>query len=523
MGVMDKIINQDLCIELISDKISKALRDKRYEDSEQSAALLREIQNDLAEFLADGIDFKRVVNALDDSLMITDSNSKVLYVNPSYSVNTGISPEMVLGRNVSDIVAEGKIFTGGAVMDVIKTQKKAFRLSDVRVTDPPQTGYVSGVPIFGENGELRLVIASSRPILTLRALHEDFEQFLEEANALRTSNSNIKVLQAANESNFHEAKLIGNSPALKKIWLMIQNAAPTDATVLITGESGVGKEVISDEIYRLSNRSDKPFIKVNCASIPLNLLESELFGYEKGAFSGANSNGKQGLFEMANGGTLLLDEIGDMPIDLQVKLLRAIQNREITRVGGTKSIPLDIRFIAATNSDLKKKIAEGTFRQDLYYRLNVIPIQIPPLRERKEDIQLICKHFISMYSNRHGRKPLQLTESLSDILMSYNWPGNIRELENVIEYLTICSPGTGNVDEALLLGILDMNQNDSSVSVGDTLNESLEKYEKNLIEAVLKNSRSLRDAGTKLGVNASTLSRKIRQYGIIYPGSNNHE
>lgn len=520
MGAMDGVINQDLCISLISNKLSNALQNGIYEDSAQAKEFLKEIQADLSIFLEDGIDFKKVVNSLDDSILITDSESKVIYVNPNYKVNTGIDPALILGRKVSDIVAEGKIFTGGAVMDVIKTRKKAFRLSDVRVTNPPQTGYVIGVPIFDDAGDLRLVVASSRPILTLRALHEDFEQFLEQANALKHSDGNIKIVQDANETDFHSSKLIGNSTALKKIWIMVQNAAPTDATVLITGESGVGKEVIADEIYRMSNRNDKPFIKVNCASIPLNLLESELFGYEKGAFSGANANGKQGLFEMANGGTLLLDEIGDMPMDLQVKLLRAIQNREITRVGGTKPIPLDIRFIAATNSDLKKKIAEGTFRQDLYYRLNVIPVQIPPLRERKEDIILICKHFINMYSRRHGRNALNLTESLYEILMTYDWPGNIRELENVIEYLTICAPSSGAVDEAMLLGILDIRQNDDLVpSVSETLNESMEKYEKNLIETVLRNSRSLRDAGAKLGVNASTLSRKIRQYGIDYPGS----
>ena len=199
--------------------------------------------------------------------------------------------------------------------------------------------------------------------------------------------------------------------------------------MLITGESGVGKEIVADEIYKNGPRSDKPFVKVNCASIPLNLLESELFGYEKGAFSGASASGKQGLFELANHGTLLLDEIGDMPMDLQAKLLRAIQSQEITRVGGTTPISLNIRFIASTNCDLKQKIEEGTFRQDLFYRLSVIPIHIPPLRDRLDDLDELCAHFVSMYCEKHDRH-ISLTKKHLNMMKLYNWPGNIRELEN---------------------------------------------------------------------------------------------
>lgn len=513
-------MNQTLTIEKIHKKIRHALDSGLYQDPQGTKDLLNDILERLSEFLADDIDFKTVVNSLDESILITDKEGCVIYANPNYRFNTGIEPEWILGRKVSDIVAEGKLFTGGAVRDVLKEKKKAFRLSEVRVTDPPETGYVAAVPIFDDNGELKQVVAVSRPILSLRALKQDFEQFLIKASELKKGDDfNMRILPNADTPSIQSTRLIGNSPEMKTVWATIQKAAPTDATVLITGESGVGKEIVADEIYRMSSRSDKPFIKVNCASIPLNLLESELFGYEKGAFSGANATGKRGLFDLANGGTLLLDEIGDMPMDLQVKLLRAIQNREITRVGGTKTIPLDIRFIAATNSDLKKKINEGTFRQDLYYRLNVIPIHIPPLRERKDDIHLICDHFLHIYGEKHGRT-LTLDESHYDILMAYNWPGNIRELENVIEYLTICSSGS-TVDDNLLCGILDLRQKEdgTTLSLGSTLNESLENYEKALIETVLSNSKSLRDAGAKLGVNASTISRKIKQYGIDYPMS----
>ncbi|MGN0733820.1 MAG: sigma-54 interaction domain-containing protein [Emergencia sp.] len=493
------------------------------------------------------IDFKAIVDALDDSVFITDKYGTCIYVNPAYEKNTTISPDEVIGRNVNDIVKEGRLFTGGASLDVLATKQKSFRLSTVNKVDPPEVGYTVGVPIFDENGELDKVVVNSRPIFTFRGLKEDYEKFVSLANESVDAKKKVTVTHD-NSSGFSE-KLIGSSESLKHIWSIIETAAPTDATVLITGESGVGKEVVADEIYRLSTRNDRPFIKVNCASIPANLLESELFGYEKGAFSGASVNGKPGLFELANGGTLLLDEIGDMPMDLQVKLLRAIQDKEITRVGGTRPIKLDIRFIAATNSSLKDKIAEGTFRQDLFYRLNVIPISVPPLRERKADLPGLCDYFVSQFTRKH-RREFQLTPEQMKIINDYSWPGNIRELENVIEYLTICASGTKLVADDLLRSILDisntssvsgsgtadyssdsqtsdshtpsdMNEKDSGSSgmSSSTLADSVQEYEKSIIEATLAQTSSLREAGQVLGVNASTLSRKIKQYGIDYANS----
>lgn len=511
-------MDQVLAIQKVKEKIRKTLDSGEYRDGKKMADFLQEIDHDLEVFLAQGIDFKIVVDALDDSIFITDKEGTCLYVNPAHQRNTEILPEEVLGRKVSDITAEGKLFTGGATMDVIESKKKIFRLSTVNKTNPPSVGYAVGVPIFDQYGALHQVVVSSRPILTLQALQEDFGKFLQEANALNKSKENVRILENATTPDFKSNKLVGSSYSLQKVWNTIKMAAPTDATVLITGESGVGKEVVADEIYRLSARSHKTFIKVNCASIPANLLESELFGYERGAFSGANTSGKQGLFEMADGGTLLLDEIGDMSMDLQVKLLRAIQTKEITRVGGTKPIHLDIRFIAATNSDLKKKIADGTFRQDLYYRLNVIPICIPPLRERLNDLDELCAHFVDEYTKKHNRD-FVLTQDQLAIMKQYTWPGNIRELENVIEYLTICASGTKEVADEMLKGLLDISQGDEGAVASGTLSQSLENYEKALIESVLRDSTSLRDAGAKLGVNASTISRKIKQYGIDYPAA----
>ena len=506
-------MEKSLAIQQVIEKIDRALGGSA-ELTEDAVSLLKEIRWDLNVFLQNGIDYKVVVDSLDDSVYITDAEGKVLYVNPAHQKNTGILPEEVLGRYTSDIVAKGDLFTGGSTLDVMEKKTRIFRLANVTKNGASGVGYTVGVPIFDDQGQLHQIVVTSRPVLSLESLRRDYQHFLDSSGNARDTQQ-VKITK----KNSITRRMIGNSPALKKVATTIDLAAPTDATVLITGESGVGKEIVANEIYNASKRVGKTYVKVNCASIPANLLESELFGYEKGAFSGANASGKTGLFETANGGTLLLDEIGDMPMDLQVKLLRAIQEKKITRVGGTRPIDLDIRFIAATNSDLKAKIAAGEFRQDLYYRLNVIPVNIPPLRDRVEDIDLLCDHFIELFSKKHGRH-LTLTEGDRQLLRSYSWPGNVRELENVIEYLTICASSMDGGNEEMIRGVLDISQG-TAAPENFTLAESVENYEKSVIESVLRSSRSLRDAGEKLGVNASTISRKIKQYGIEYPKGKN--
>ena len=472
---------------------------------------LEAIDRELDYFLARGIDFKQVVDELDDSIFITDKDGNVLYVNPSYTRNTGIKPERVVNHNIYDLIEKDKLYSGGAIPDVLRTKKPAFRLSTTYGTGAPLMGYASGTPIFDSDGNLHQVIASSRPIVTLQSLKEDFNTFLKEVQEMTPQNTRTET-----EENL-STEMIGKDGTLANIWTLISHVAPSDATVLITGESGAGKEVIADEIYRNSKRNDKPFVKINCAAIPAHLLESELFGYEKGAFSGANAKGKPGLFEIANHGTLMLDEIGDMPMDLQVKLLRAIQQQEITRIGGSKPIHLDIRFLALTNSNLKEKIANGTFRQDLYYRLNVIPIYVPPLRERVADIEALCNRFIEIFSEKYNR-PFSLTEQQLYYLKQYSWPGNIRELENIIEYLVLCSSGIGQVDDSIIAGLLNISLEQEPI-MSDTVDFStaVAQFEKNLLENTLKSSSNLREAGQKLNINASTISRKIKQYNINYP------
>lgn len=496
------------------------------EDKPDLTARLEEIDRRLEAFHDRGIDFKEVVDGLDDSIFITDAEGVVLYINPAYTRNTGITEEEVLQKSIYSLIGEDKLFTGGAITSVLEGKKSAFRLSTTYKTEIPVVGYVMGTPLFKPDGSLRQVVAVSRPIVTLSSLQDDFDAFVKEINSLHP-----KTITRDSDKHL-SGSMVGKYGSLQAINTLIDRVAPTDASILITGESGVGKEVVADEIYRRSLRKDKPYVKINCASIPGHLLESELFGYEKGAFTGASAKGKIGLFEYANHGTLMLDEIGDMPMDLQVKLLRAIQSQEITRIGGTRPIKLDIRFVALTNADLKKKVAEGTFRQDLYYRLNVIPVSVPALRQRLEDFEELCDYFIQRFTEKYDRT-FGLTQWQIDYMKRYPWPGNIRELENVMEYLILCSSGIGRIEDDVLRGLLNVQEEsvppapapepepelppeEEPLPEGVDFNQAVSGFEKRLLEQVLKESSNLRDASKKLNINASTICRKIKQYGIEY-------
>ena len=286
--------------------------------------------------------------------------------------------------------------------------------------------------------------------------------------------------------------------------------------MLLTGESGTGKEVFANFIYQNSSRVGKPFIKVNCAAIPENLMESELFGYEKGAFTGADRNGKTGLFEMANNGTLFLDEVGEIPIHLQSKLLRAIQEKEIMRVGGIDTISIDIRLIAATNRNLKEAVANGTFRGDLYYRLNIMPIELLPLKGRKKDIKALTLYFLEQFNTTY-----KLNKTISDeaitALQGFDWPGNIRELENVMERIMISFDGDVitkfQVDRAIGIPV-EATTVDLSYNEGKSMTEMLEEYEKCILSSMLKKYGKASDVGRKLNMNKSTLSRRLKKYGL---------
>jgi len=317
--------------------------------------------------------------------------------------------------------------------------------------------------------------------------------------------------------------IVGQSPAMREVADMVRRVAPLDSTVLITGESGSGKEVVADAIHALSLRSEAPFVKVNCAAIPENLLESELFGHEKGAFTGAVSQ-KKGKFELAQHGTILLDEIGDMPLFLQPKLLRAVEQKQIERVGGSRPLDIDLRIIAATNQDLETLVAEKTFRADLFYRLGVATIHLPPLRDRKEDLPLLAAHFLERINPRVGVNLRGVSREGMRLLFDYDWPGNVRQLANILERAAIVSSGDmlTAADITRALKGPDRARADVGTAAADrppdtvgNLRETLQDMERNMIVAALKKAGGVqKDAARLLGLSPKNLWNKIQKHGI---------
>ncbi|MFL5815530.1 MAG: sigma-54-dependent transcriptional regulator [Bdellovibrionia bacterium] len=331
-------------------------------------------------------------------------------------------------------------------------------------------------------------------------------------------------------------KLVGESSGMKQIQELVRRVAPTTGSVLITGENGTGKELIAQSIHALSPRYNKPFIEINCAAIPEELIESELFGHEKGAFTGATSL-RRGKFDLAHGGTLFLDEIGDMSLKTQAKVLRVIQEQKFERVGGTQTISVDVRIVAATNKDLKAEISRSQFRGDLFYRLNVIPFHIPPLRERKEDIPLLAEYFLREFSGVHGKKLRKLSPEAGDVLTAYSWPGNVRELKNLIERVVILSTeaeGDQVISAASLLSHLQdealvqqFGERTGEIQIGSrqdaveaitsarNLRDARQEFEKEFILKTLKeNDWNVSKTAQVLGVERSHLHKKIKSYGI---------
>jgi DNA-binding NtrC family response regulator len=307
--------------------------------------------------------------------------------------------------------------------------------------------------------------------------------------------------------------IVGRSPIMQNIFASVMRVAPSRATVLLAGESGVGKDLIARAIHFHSPRRDRPFVKINCTALPENLMESELFGYEKGAFTGANIS-KPGKFEQADTGTVMLDEIGDVPGNIQVKLLRVLQEREVERLGSNKTLNIDVRVIAATNKDLRAALEDGTFREDLYYRLNVVPIEVPPLRDRKEDIPYLARHFVEKIAKDNGGQVRGISDSAIDKLMQYSWPGNVRELENVIERSIVMTTGE-KLDSGDIRLDMNLRPRAPSGEVGLPEGMSLDQYEQELIRAALKQANNNKSQAARiLGLTRNSLRYRLTQMGI---------
>jgi len=429
-----------------------------------------------------------VIESSYDGIFITDGNANALYVNKSYERIAGITKEEVLGKNMLDL-EKSNIISKSATLIALK-DKKITTLSQTFKTG--KSVIVTSTPIFDENNNIILVVTNVRDISEL----EDLKLQLEGLKS--------KIVGGC--------EIIAKHKSMTKLLENAKRIASVDTTVLILGETGVGKEGIAKYIYANSHRANKPYIKVNCGAIPENLLETEFFGYEKGAFTGAKNEGKAGLFELANDGTIFLDEIGELPLNMQVKLLRVLQEETITKIGGSKEIKINVRIIAATNKDLEKLVEEGQFREDLYYRLNVIPILVPPLRERKDDILLLTKHFECCYNKKYNSNK-KIDNTVIDILHNYNWPGNVRELKNTIERMILLNDDNIISIKDLPANILKqkeieiINRFESS-----TLKDAVSLLEYEMITKAYEKHKNVRDAAESLGIDSSTFVRKRQKY-----------
>jgi len=343
----------------------------------------------------------------------------------------------------------------------------------------------------------------------IQALTEQVEKVIEKRALLKENISLRKLI----EKDYQFEKIVGKSPEIREVFKIIDDVAQSNATILITGESGTGKELVAHAIHNRSPRKEKLFVAVNCAAIPENLLESELFGHEKGSFTGA-SDRQIGKFEIANGGTLFLDEVGSLPLTMQAKLLRAIQEKEIERIGSGKPLPVDVRLISATNSDLKTEIKNRRFREDLYYRLNVIPVHLPPLRERKEDIPLLASHFLNKYNHEFGKKIKGFKKEVLSLLTAYSWPGNVRELENLIERLVVLTKN-GLIEVEKLPSEIKGDKSCAPATAEAKLKDAIKKFESDFIRQALEKAGGKKGkAAELLGIHRNTLINLAKKLKI---------
>jgi PAS domain S-box-containing protein len=370
-----------------------------------------------------------------------------------------------------------------------------------------------GHPVVNESGDVVEYIGTGMDVTEQRQAQAALEKAFDEIKRLkdRLQDENLALREEIDQASMFE-EIVGASAALKMVLSHVSKVAPTDSTVLISGETGTGKELVARAIHKHSRRAERAFVSLNCAATPPALIASELFGHEKGAFTGAVQQ-RRGRFELAHSGTIFLDEIGEIPIDTQVVLLRVLQERQIERVGGNRAIPVDVRVIAATNRDLSAAIGAGTFRSDLFYRLNVFPIHVPPLRKRPEDVPILVEYFVKRFAEKMAKRIRQIDKRTLELCERYEWPGNIRELQNIVERSVIlCSDDTFSIDEAWLPS--------SSIRAdgSDALPQTLQGQEKDMIESALAKSRGKvagpRGAAAKLGIPPSTLESKIKQLRI---------
>lgn len=466
-------------------------------------------------------EYEKIFNHYYDSIYEIDAEGMILMANPATQRITGKTPEQLVGKNIKEI-EQKKIYFPSVVNRVLETKRTVTIIQNV---EDERKALVTGVPVLDEAGNVQQIISATRDIgllieevekspmqqeihrLASRLAHSEslVEQYFSQLRQLRKEKTEEKRIQSKNKEMCFVLDLA------KKV-------APVDSNVLILGESGTGKDLLATMIHNMSPRSSGPFIKVNCGAIPENILESELFGYEEGAFTGSRKSGKAGLLEIADRGTLFLNEIGEMPYLLQVKLLQAIQDKSFIRLGGCELRSVDIRIITATNRDLWQAVEAGTFREDLFYRLNVIPMTIPPLRERREDIPGLVFDFLKHFNGKYMRNKHMASKTM-DILINHQWSGNVRELENLVERLVVVSKEDTIYPEDLPPEFLMKEGRYAGPRIkmedGDGLQATLDRVEKSILSELYTKYRSTNKLAGILKINQSTVVRKLNKYGII--------
>ena len=447
--------------------------------------------------------FNEILDSMSDDLLISDGAGKVLKVNRSFEMLYNLSSEEALGRTVYELEEEG-YFRPSIIAKVIQSGEKTTM---TQKNQSDRDIIVTASPIFDNEGKLKFVVSFSRDITEMVQLEKKYSRLQNEAARY---SAEIKALRKENGA---DSEIIISSVQMERIMNTINRIADFDANVLILGDSGTGKTMLAKVIHKKSSRAEGSFIDINCAAIPENLLESELFGYEKGSFTGAGSSGKVGLIELADKGTLLLDEISEMPITLQAKLLKAIQDKTITRVGGTKPIKVDFRLIAASNRELEKYSDEGKFRKDLYYRLNVVNIQIPALADRKEDIIPMVNFFTEKFNKSYNIEK-RFSPKAIVAMVRYPWPGNVRELSNVIERTIVTSEKSEISVDDLPKELVEDYRDTMKYPIDNIggLNEAVEQLERQMITEAYEKCGTTIGVAEYLNISQPTASRKIMKY-----------
>ncbi|AGE75947.1 MULTISPECIES: sigma-54 interaction domain-containing protein [Bacillus] len=438
------------------------------------------------------MDLKDVFEYAFDEIFVTDEQGIVVRVNSTCERHYQLAAEELVGKHVKELQKDG-IFYPSATLEVIE-KKRPIEL--VQTTKSGEYLHVRTRPVFDDEGNLRRVISYSRDLTELYQLRQKVEEM---DNQLKTYKKELR------ETYEHEG-LIFKSLAMQKIVDTIKKVSVVDSTVLVLGETGVGKSRLVRHLHEVSHRKNESFYEINCAALPTNLIESELFGYSGGSFTGANREGKKGLLESAHKGTLFLDEIGEMPLEIQAKLLQVLQEKTFRPIGGRELKKVDVRIVAATNRDLSEMVKQGTFRKDLYYRLNVIPIAIPPLRERTEDILPLIYHYLQHFNKKYGRD-VKLAPSTLQMFVGYPWEGNNREIENVIERIVI------TVDDVVTVEDLPLSMQEAAVEQsGQSLYKMLEEVERNIILKAYKTYGSSYKVAEFLQISQSAATRKIKKF-----------